>query len=76
MPAVKKGVRCPRKLATKRNIDSERSVVCSLHAVGYAFYFGGDQLLTIYKSGDLSDVNNYRPIALVSVVSTFFENIA
>ena len=27
------------------------------------------------KSGDLSDVNNYRPIALVTVVSKFFENI-
>ena len=44
--------------------------------MGYEFYFGGDQLLTIYKSGELSDVNNYRPIALVTVVSTFFENIA
>ena len=27
------------------------------------------------KAGDLNDVNNYRPIALVTVVSNFFETI-
>ena len=44
-------------------------------------YLPGDFMKTIIialvknKSGDLSDVNNYRSIALVTVVSTFFENI-
>ena len=27
------------------------------------------------KTGDISDVNNYRPIALVTVTSKIFENI-
>ena len=44
-------------------------------------YLPGDFMKTIIiplvknKSGDLSDVNNYRPIALVTVVSNNFENI-
>ena len=44
-------------------------------------YLPGDFMKTIIiplvknKSGDLSYVNNYRPIALVTVVSKFFENI-
>ena len=44
-------------------------------------YLPGDFMKTIIiplvknKSGDFSDVHNYRPIALVTVVSKFFENI-
>ena len=51
-------------------------IFCALEVVGLFLHRSVVcKLLTIYTSGDLRDVNNYRPIALVIVVSTFFENI-
>ena len=37
--------------------------------------FKTSKVKPIYKKGDIADLNNYRPISLLSTISNFFERV-